>query len=123
MKLWELIERAHARLARVQIECLPYETIIERFDRPTTLFYLDPPYWKKDLYKFNFTEDDFIRFEERLRKVSGKFVLSLNDVPQVRALFSRFHIREIELAYTAQSKAGKRYREVIITNFAPKPLS
>src|SRR5580693_1177454 len=34
-----MIERAHERLARVQIECLPYETILERFDRPTTLFY------------------------------------------------------------------------------------
>ena len=39
----ELIERAHERLARVQIESLPYEQILKRFDRPTSLFYLDPP--------------------------------------------------------------------------------
>ena len=43
-RLPELIENAHKRLARVQIECLPYEEVLKRFDRPTTLFYLDPPY-------------------------------------------------------------------------------
>jgi DNA adenine methylase len=49
--------------------------------------------------------------------VRGKFVLSLNDVPEVRALFHRFHIKEVELHYTSQKHAGRRYREVLITNF------
>src|SRR5262249_59036237 len=47
----ESIERAHRRLARVQIECLPYEEILTRFDRPTTFFYLDPPYFGRYLYR------------------------------------------------------------------------
>jgi hypothetical protein len=38
-------------------------------------------------------------------------------VPEVRKLFSHFTIREIELSYTAQHEAGKRYHEVLITNF------
>src|SRR6266404_6601672 len=52
----EIIEQTHRRLARVQIESLPYEQILHRYDRPTTLFYLDPPYWERKLYRFNFTE-------------------------------------------------------------------
>ena len=44
-RLPELIENAHKRLARVQIECLPYEEVLDGYDRPTTLFYLDPPYF------------------------------------------------------------------------------
>jgi DNA adenine methylase len=120
----ELIERAHKRLARVQIECMPYEQIITRFDRPTTLFYLDPPYYDRALYRFNFSKGDFETLEQHLRAVRGKFVLSLNDVPEVREIFRRFHIREIELFYTAQSVAGKRYREVLITNYPlPTPRS
>lgn len=115
--LRELVERAHARLARVQIECLPYEEILERFDRPTTLFYLDPPYWNRTLYKFNFTEADFAKFESRLRTLRGKFVLSLDDRPEVRGLFHRFHLRKIAIAYTAQREAGKRFQELLITNF------
>jgi len=118
-RLPELIENAHRRLARVQIECLPYEEILRRFDRPATLFYLDPPYWGRKLYRYNFSEGDFVKLEERLRKVRGKFVLSLNDVPQVRALFRRFHIHGVNLHYTSQKQAGRRYREVLITNFKP----
>jgi DNA adenine methylase len=49
--------------------------------------------------------------------LQGKFLLSLNDVPQVRALFSDFMIRDIDLHYTAQKSAGRRYRELIITNY------
>jgi len=116
-RLPEVIEDAHTRLERVQIECLPYDEILKRYDRPTTLFYLDPPYWGRKLYRHNFTEVDFAGLEERLRKLRGKFVLSLNDLPDVRSLFRRFRIKPVELAYTSQTKAGRLYKEVLITNF------
>jgi DNA adenine methylase len=116
-RLPELIENAHKRLERVQIECASYDEILTRFDRPTTLFYLDPPYWGRKLYHHNFTTADFEKLAECLGKVRGKFVLSLNDVPEVRALFRRFHIKQVELHYTSQKHAGRRYREVLITNF------
>lgn len=116
-KLPELIEATHKRLARVQIECLPYQEILRRYNRPTTLFYLDPPYYGLKLYRFNLSDSDFEELERHLRNLRGKFVLSLNDVPQVRKLFSKFQFREIELHYTAQREAGKRYRELLITNF------
>jgi hypothetical protein len=35
----------------------------------------------------------------------------------VRAIFKTFRIKGIDLSYTAQKVAGRRYREVIITNF------
>ncbi len=56
---------------------------------------------------------------ERLTNIRGKFVLSLNDVPEVRKLFKDFHITAVELHYTAQKSAGRRYKEVLITNFRP----
>lgn len=112
-----LIEETHHRLARVQIECLPYEEILSRYDRPTTLFYLDPPYYDRKLYRYNLEREEFGIMAERLGKTKGKFVLSLNDVPDVRVLFKAFHIKSIETAYTAQKIAGRRYRELLITNF------
>jgi DNA adenine methylase len=118
-RLPKLFENVHKRLERVQIECLPYEDILRRYDRPGTLFYLDPPYWGRKLYRVNFTESDFVELEENLRAVKGKFVLSLNDPPEARKLFRRYVIREIELSYTAQMKAGKRFRELLIMNFTP----
>jgi DNA adenine methylase len=113
----QLIEKAHKRLERVQLECASYEEILRRFDRPTTLFFLDPPYWGRKLYRYNFNEADFEKLGERLNNIRGKFVLSLNDVPEIRDLFRPFHIKEVELHYTSQKHAGRRYKEVLITNF------
>jgi DNA adenine methylase len=115
----QTIKAAHERLQGVQVESLPYEQILERYDRPTTLFYLDPPYWQRKLYKFNFSDEDFRQLERRLHSVKGRFILSLDDRPEVRKLFAHWHTQRVELAYTAQTKTGKRYGEVLILNFEP----
>lgn len=116
-RLPELIEKTHQRLARVLVECLPYEKVLTKYDGPATCFFLDPPYFGVKHYKFNFEPADFQLLAERLGKIDGKFVLSLNDVPQVRDLFNDFRIRGIEMPYTAQKVAGRRFREVLITNY------
>ena len=116
----QIFEAVHKRLEKTQIENLPYEEILEKYDRPQTLFYLDPPYWGRALYRHNFTDSDFHGLERRLRTLRGRFVLSLNDLPEVRSLFRNFEQKEIQLAYTAQKKAGKRFAELLITNFSPK---
>lgn len=41
-RLGPLLDEVHQRLSGVVIECLPYEQLITRYDRPRTLFYLDP---------------------------------------------------------------------------------
>ncbi len=74
----------------MQIECLPYEEILKRYDRPTTFFYLDPPYYDRKLYRYNLDPEDFAKMAERLKGLQGKFLLSLNDVPEVRSS-SGFH--------------------------------
>jgi DNA adenine methylase len=119
----QIIEQAHRRLARVQIESLPYEQVLERYDRPTTCFYLDPPYWGPKLYRHNFSADDFHTLAERLTRIKGRFILSLNDRAEVRETFRGFQIKRAEIAYTAQAKPGKRYAEVLIMNFKPPTVS
>ncbi len=115
----EVIAQAHERLARVQIESLPYDQVLEKYDRPTTFFYLDPPYWRGKLYKFNFTDDDFRNLEERIRRLQGKFMLSLDDRLEVRELFARFRMQPVDLAYTAKRNTTVRHNELLITNFDP----
>lgn len=113
----EILLKTHERLSGVQIECLPYETILEKYDSPHTLFYCDPPYFGRELYRFNFSEKDFSLLAERLSRIQGKFVLSLNDTSEVRRLFRPFRIQSFHTSYSAQPKAGKRYGELLITNF------
>jgi len=74
-RLTASLERAAARLSKVQLECLPYEQILARYDRPGTLFYCDPPYWSVALYKHNFVDHDFEELARRLRQIRGTFLL------------------------------------------------
>ena len=119
----QIIEQTHKRLARVQVESLPYEKVLEKYDRPTTLFYLDPPYWRRKLYKFNFSDADFEELDRRLRALKGKFLLSLDDHPEVRRIFHRWNLIPVDIAYTAKRDTRKRFGELFITNFEPANIA
>jgi DNA adenine methylase len=118
----ELIRKTHERLRNVQLECLPYQDILRKYDRPFTFFYLDPPYWNRPYYKFNFKDEDYIQLANRLKELKGNFLLSLNDAPEIRQIFSHFHIQSLQMAYSSQRKPGKLYRELLISNYRlPRP--
>lgn len=118
-KLGPILEAVHERLAGVTIERLPWSDFIHRYDRPTTLFYLDPPYYgcERDYGDGMFQRDEFERMADQLSTVRGKFILSLNDHPDVRRIFARFRFDEADLTYTVGGglKAVKA-RELIISN-------
>jgi DNA adenine methylase len=118
-----IIASAHQRLQDVQIECLPYQKVLKKYDSSETLFYLDPPYWNLPYYEHNFTEADFVEFGDLLQKLTGKFILSLNDTPEVRKLFRAFHISSVELSYSCARHKRGRQSELLITNYNPKALS
>lgn len=113
----KLLQRTHERLLNVQLECLPYQDILRKYDRPFTFFYLDPPYFKRPYYKFNFEEKDYVELAERLKKLKGKFLLSLNDAPEIRRIFRDFNINTLEMTYSSQRKADKKYKELLIANY------
>jgi DNA adenine methylase len=117
-----IIAATHARLARVQLESWPYERILERFDRPSTLFYLDPPYVGVSLYRFNLSEPDFRLLATRLAKLRGKFVLSINDHPVARDAFGAFPMLTVEVAYTS-TRHPAHVRELVFANFTLPPAA
>jgi DNA adenine methylase len=66
-KIPEMIAKSHERLAATQIECSPYEDVLQRYDRATTFFYLDPPYFGVKLYRHNLERDEFTTLRNRLK--------------------------------------------------------
>jgi DNA adenine methylase len=116
----ELLGKTHERLLHVQLECLPYQEILRKYDRDYTFFYLDPPYFDRPYYKFNFEEKDYRELADRLKKLKGKFLLSINDVPAIRRFFSDFEITTMQFAYSSQRKAGRLYQELLISNYQQK---
>jgi len=115
-KLVPLLDDVHERLCGVDIERLPYDRLIRRYDTPGTLFYLDPPYWgcTDDYGADVFSEADFERLRELLKAIEGSFIMSINDRPEVRKIFEGFLIEEVTLNYRLSGKATLA-RELIIS--------
>lgn len=53
---------------------------------------------------------------EQLAGIKGRFILSLNDRPEVRLIFDRFEIEGVGTHYSLQGKGAKPAGEVIIRN-------
>lgn len=101
-----MLEDLHTRLAGVVIECLDFGAFVSRYDGPSTLFYLDPPYWgcEGDYGKDLFSRADFHRLADQLRNSAGSFLLSINDVPEVRDLFGWASIEQVTTSYSVAGR-------------------
>lgn len=121
-KIKIFISDAYERLQAAIIENLSFDDLIPRYDRPHTLFYLDPPYVGTKDYRHNFETDQHHQLAEVLRNVKGKFILSYNDNRFVRNLYKGYKIRPAKVRYSVSltSNTGGRRRqfgELIITNY------
>ncbi len=117
-KLGSILEEVHERLAGVVIECLGFDRLIDAYDRPDTLFYLDPPYWgcETDYGEGVFSPADFERLAERLARIRGTFLLSLNDTPEVREIFRAFHLDGVEVNYSVNGRQQGAAPELLISS-------
>ena len=117
-----MLEDLHSRLSGVTIECLDWSAFIPRYDSADTLFYLDPPYWgcEDDYGKAMFARADFERLVQQLATIRGRFILSLNDLPEVRHTFAAFQLAEVRTTYTISGKhndQGGSRAELLISNW------
>jgi hypothetical protein len=58
-----------------------WKTCIERYDRPHTFFYLDPPYWQTEGYGGPFPFEEYEAIAAAFRSLKGKAMMSINDHP------------------------------------------
>jgi len=67
------------------VENKDFEEIIEKYDSPTTYFYMDPPYYKTENYYSNhdFDSEDHERLVSKLKNITGKFGLSYYTFPKL----------------------------------------
>jgi len=115
-RLEPILDAAHERLDGVVFESLDWAELIERYDSPDTLFYLDPPYWggESDYGKGMFGRGDFARMADVLAGIKGRFILSINDRPEIRELFGGFYIEPVRLKYTVAAGAAKEAQELVV---------
>lgn len=110
------LRQLHERLADVVIENEDWLAFITRYDRPGTLFYLDPPYWggEADYGSDMFMRGDFQRMADKLATIEGRFILSINDRPEIREMFSWADIEAVTTTYTLHSGSAQVADELII---------
>lgn len=114
----ETIQELSVRLDRVVIEELDWEACLRRYDRPSTQFFLDPPYTGCGATSYAaWKTSDVMKLCEVLRTVKGRWIVTLNDAPENREIFSDCKVRGIKRAMALNGKAakGREYAELVIT--------
>ena len=104
------------RLKGVIILNQDYKNVVRRFDSSNTFFYFDPPYEESTSGHYKHHAFDLDAMVRLLHSIKGKFMVSMNDSPNVRRAFKGFHIGTIQTRYIM----GANFRivtEAIITNY------
>lgn len=116
LRIEEELSQAHLRLQGAYIENLPWHEAVERYDRAHTMHYLDPPYWQTEGYGVEFGWGEYERMAELAGSVDGAMLITVNDHPDVRALFGHLHLEEAEIRYTVGGGTGAEARELLVWN-------
>lgn len=95
---WQNVDHLRAiarRLRDVQIECDDALAVIARYDSPSTLFYVDPPYlpetrankWDRMIYEAELTDADHARLAAALAEIEGMAIVSGYPSPLYERLY------------------------------------
>jgi len=117
LRIEEDLSQAHLRLARTYIELLNWEACVTRYDRPTTLLYMDPPYWGTTGYGMDFPLAEYSRMATLAKSIKGKMIISVNDIPEMREAFKGFNVETVGINYTVGTSNKKKSSELIIRNW------
>lgn len=107
------------RLRNTYVENLDFSKIIDKYDRDYSFFFCDPPYYNTAGYGNTFGKEEHLILRDKLKNLKGKFLLTINDDPEVREWYKDFNIKEVQVNYSVskQQEARKKYAELIITNY------
>lgn len=96
-----------------------FEEFLFAYASENSFAYIDPPYFGKgnDLYQFSFNaprqpfsrprEEDHSRLANQLKTLNGLWLLSYDDCPEIRELYSWATIEEISVIYTIKTARTK----------------
>ena len=117
------IDRVAGRLQGVTLEKEDFGVIFQRYDSPTTVFYIDPPYFfTEDYYPGNiFLRSDHQRLAAILLNAEGLWLLSYNLCPEVLELYQQpgILIEQVDRINNMAQRyeGGAVYQEVLISNY------
>lgn len=120
LRIEEDLSDVHLRLNGVFVEHQPWSTCVRRYDRAHTMFFMDPPYWGTEGYGVDFPLEQYGQMAELMRSMKGKAVVTVNDVPEMRAAFAGLTMQRVLITYSVAPKPSDRKPtgELIIRNWS-----
>lgn len=122
----DALPQIHDRLRGVQVEHSDFRDVINIYDRPETLFYLDPPYVKstrksKEVYDHEMSDSDHEDLVDILLGIKGTAMLSGYNNPIYKTLeFAGWKRHDFDarccVSNSAQSDDKKRTESVWVRN-------
>ena len=104
------------RLADTIILNTDYKKVLQDYDSPKTLFYLDPPYESLSKNDYN----DYVEpidIWNNVKDLKGFVAISYNDSENIRSLFKNWYIKELETKYETVNDSPNKVVELFITNY------
>ncbi|KKR70911.1 MAG: DNA-methyltransferase [Candidatus Roizmanbacteria bacterium GW2011_GWB1_40_7] len=113
--LIERIRRIANHKDRIHVECMDAIDLVKKIQKEAkssnSIFYFDPPYYLKgeSLYMNHYEKGDHIAVGEVIKNIkSVQWIVSYDDHPEIRKIYSNFRQKTHELIYSAHGpRIGK----------------
>jgi DNA adenine methylase len=110
------------RFKHVKIFNSSYEKMFDKFDSVDSFFYVDPPYENTES-GVGYKNIDLEELKNRLLSLRGKWLLSINDSPNIRRMFKQREIKITPILIRARTNTrqntigSKDRKELLIRNY------
>lgn len=124
----DMLDIVAQRLLQVQIECAPAIEVIQRYDTPETLFYVDPPYPHEireqsslAAYWHEMTDEQHRKLATVLKACKGRVAISGYECELYTELFGDWHKHVFKSShiFAGNAKDKRVTQEVVWTNYDP----
>lgn len=102
----ERISELRSRITLTNMDALALLTTLAPRMPRRSLIYLDPPYYVKGkgLYEDHYAHEDHARVAAEVLKLGRPWIVSYDNVPEIRAMYSPSRCRTFGLRYSAQTR-------------------
>jgi DNA adenine methylase len=118
-KVAKLLQAAHERLDGVVVENISYERCFKNYDSAEAFFFVDPPYENATNRAYQgWDHKQLTAFRREVGRLKGKWIVTLNDSPFIRQLFSGCQFKPIvsqNRAVNCRTHGKQTFGELIIT--------
>jgi DNA adenine methylase len=125
------LDEVVARLQNVILENQDYRDVVDRYDRPDTLFYFDPPYVETTYNYYGTGEFDHKQLADVLADLKGYWICSYGDLPdalKARVMKNRreggtWTVQRFTAHYSLDTEEGEERDEAdehLVMNFDPR---